>query len=64
MEFGGAESYRFFFGLGSDFEYELLPAVGRHCSAADRSEYGGDRRNVDTSSWELVGGWRGSVWTS
>jgi hypothetical protein len=62
-ESGGAESYRFFFGVGTDFEYELalLPAVDCGGCTADGFERGG---NCGVASafveWRL-GGWRRRV---
>ena len=62
-EFFGAESYRFFFGTGTDLGYELalLTAVDRKCSAADGFERGGDRGHLGAVVRRGLGGWRWHV---
>ena len=58
-EFEGAESYRFFFGVGSDFEYELelLPTVDGSGGATGRFEHGGDCRVACAPGRRSLGGW-------
>jgi hypothetical protein len=64
-EFVWAESYRFFFGVGTDFEYELalLRAVGRSFLTAGGIERGGDRCLTCVAIRRGVGGWLGVVGT-
>jgi hypothetical protein len=58
-EFFGAESYRFFFGTGSDLAYELalLPTVDHECSAADGFERGRDCCDAGAIVGGRLGGW-------
>jgi hypothetical protein len=66
MDFGGAESYRFFFGSGTDSRYELalLPAGGCNGGTAGGFERGGDRGFAGAFVWERVGGWSGAFGAS
>jgi hypothetical protein len=65
-EFGGAESYRFFLGSGTDLRYELalFAAVGHSGGAADGLERGSDCGGAGAFGWERVGGWRGAFGAS
>jgi len=65
-DFIWAESYRFFFGSGTDLGYELalLPAVDRDGSAADGIERGGVRGGDCVVVRERVGGWRWALGAS
>jgi hypothetical protein len=62
-EFGGAESYRFFFGTGTDLPYELdiLPAVGCSGGTADGFERGRVCGDVGAVIGRRLGGWRWSI---
>jgi hypothetical protein len=62
-KFGGAESYRFFLGVGTDFEYELrlLSAVDQRWVPADEFECGSDRGGAGAFVEWRLGGWRGAV---
>jgi hypothetical protein len=57
MDFGGAESYRFFFRVGTDSEYELPPLLADFWNELS---VGGNAGRPDADSgWERLGGWRG-----
>ena len=60
-EFFGAESYRFFFGTGTDLRYELalFPTVDCNGGSADGIERGGVRGSGGAIVRERVGGWCG-----
>ena len=62
-DFDVAESYRFFSGVGTDFEYELrlLPAVGHSFHAAGGIERGRDDGGAGAFVERGLGGWRGFV---
>jgi hypothetical protein len=62
-EFFWAESYRFFFGTGTDLRYELalLTAVDRKFSAADGFERGCDGCVAGVAVEWRLGGWRRRV---
>ena len=65
-DFIWAESYRFFFGSGTDLRYELalLPAVGRSGGTADGFERSSNRGFAGAVVWERVGGRRGAFGAS
>jgi hypothetical protein len=62
-EFVWAESYRFFFGVGTDSEYELalLPGIGRSFLTAGGIKRSGDGGLACIAVGRSVGRWLGVV---
>jgi hypothetical protein len=66
MGLGAAESYRFFFGSGTDLRYELPPfsAVDQDDIALDEFARGNGRGVRADFGGKRLGGWRGVVGAS